>query len=419
MNRKNIPCNKSGIKIHETQNQSQPQHRPQYPPTHQPFSIQPMHPNPSLLPVHLRHPSLQTVKPIQFPQEKQYNKYYEQKYQEENRHIVSHPKIKPPFPQQTHQPSHQQQTQPSPLDNLNLNLDDYNLEDLYNLFKITDHHLTDETMKETRKRVLKLHPDKAPTLNPNIYEFFNKAYKRLEQIYSFQNKSEAAKKKQSTSYDESGFDDKEKNVILSQYFSKNGGFSNATFNEWFDKNKVEDESQNGYGDWLKSDDGIVKTDEKVTKGNMDSVFEKQKKALKAVVVYKGVSDDVYLSSGVGGSLLNVAEDNQNYTPSDIFSGGALAFTDLRQSYVESVIPVTEEDFEMMPKFKNVGDYKNHRESQQFEMQSKAEAEARLRELERKKGQEAASTAYYYARQAEKIEEKQNAFWSGLKQLTNF
>ena len=385
MNKKNIPCNKSGIKIHETKNQ-----------------LQPTHPNPSLLPVYSRHPSLQTVNPTQYPQEKQYNKYYEQKYQEEKRQIVS----QPPPPQ-------------SPLDSLNLNLDDYSLEDLYNLFKITDRHLTDETMKETRKRVLKLHPDKAPTLNPNIYEFFNKAYKRLEQIYSFQNKSEAAKKKQSTSYDESGFDDKEKNVILSQYFSKNGGFSNATFNEWFDKNKVEDESQNGYGDWLKSDDGIVKTDEKVTKGNMDSVFEKQKKALKAIVVYKGVSDDVYLGSGVGGSLLNVAEDNQNYTPSDVFTNGGLVYTDLRQSYVESVIPVTEEDYETIPKYKNVGDYKNHRESQQFEMQSKAEAEARLRELERKKGQESASTAYYYAKQAEKIQEKQNEFWSGLKQLTNF
>jgi hypothetical protein len=41
----------------------------------------------------------------------------------------------------------------------------------------------------------------------------------------------------------------------------------------------------------------------------------------------------------------------------LFDDG-LGFTDLRQAYEESVIPVTEEDYNNMPKYKNMNEYKN-------------------------------------------------------------
>jgi hypothetical protein len=321
-----------------------------------------------------------------------------------------------------------QNTNPSSyLDSLDLNLDNYELNDIFHLFGITENHLTDEIMKDTRKIVLKIHPDKSK-LDPKFYLFFEKAYKRLIDVYTFQNKSEAIKKKQSTVYDGDFNNDnndiasREKNALLDHYFQKNGGFSNQTFNEWFDKNKIEDENTNGYGDWLKTDEGVYHPDdqtEKINKGNLNAVFEKQKKAMKSVVVYKGVADDIYLGSGIGGTLLNITEDNQNYTPTDVFSKGGLIYTDIKQAHVETVIPVTEEDYESMPKFKNVNEYQNYRSSQKYKVETKAEAEQRLRELERKKDGESASLAYYYAKQSEKVKEKDSQFWGQLKKITNY
>ena len=53
------------------------------------------------------------------------------------------------------------------------------------------------------------------------------------------------------------------------------------------KNKLEeDENENGYGDWLKSDEGIYSINENVTKTNMNEIFEKQKKRSKKEIWVK-------------------------------------------------------------------------------------------------------------------------------------
>ena len=38
---------------------------------------------------------------------------------------------------------------------------------------------------------------------------------------------------------------------------------------------------------------------------------------------------------------------------------------------------------------------------------------------KQKDEESAALAFYYAQQAEKSKEKQDSFWSGLKQVTNW
>jgi hypothetical protein len=87
----------------------------------------------------------------------------------------------------------------TPLSNLDLDLNNYSMNDLLNLFNLQSTVLNDEMMKSAKKITLKMHPDKS-RLDPKFYIFFTDAYNRLEYIYDFQNKS-AKKTNSNTNYE--------------------------------------------------------------------------------------------------------------------------------------------------------------------------------------------------------------------------
>ena len=67
-----------------------------------------------------------------------------------------------------------------------LNLDNYNLKDLLNLFKIKI-NFDEDDLKRAKIVALKTHPDKSG-LDNEIFDFFFKAYKMIEKIYYFKKK---------------------------------------------------------------------------------------------------------------------------------------------------------------------------------------------------------------------------------------
>ena len=296
------------------------------------------------------------------------------------------------------------------LNELDLDIDHYSLEDLFNLFNIniTNSALDEKTLKQAKQIVLRMHPDKSH-LDPKYFLFFSKAYQQIYGIYEFQNKST-----QKTYKNEEFFDDGNRKV-LDQVFATNQNLKKADnfnlwFNEKFEKNKLEnDEDKNGYGDWLKSDEGTYVFNGTVSKNNMNEIFETRKKEVQSLTVYKGVRD--ITANTLGASSLN------GYTENYTGGQGSLGFTDLRQAYVESVIPVTQEDYDRMPKFKNIGEYKTHRESNNVTPLSKEESEQLLYQQERQMNLESTALAYKHAKQAEKIKQQQQSFWGELKQLT--
>mgnify|MGYP003330997743 CR=1 FL=1 len=104
------------------------------------------------------------------------------------------------------------------------------------------------------------------------------------------------------------------------------------------------------------------------------------------------------------------EYNSNFTSGSLFTGGGgMGYTDLRQAYVESVIPVTEEDYNKREKFRNVEEYKRHRDTVNTTPLSKEEAMRQLFNENKQKDEESAALAFYYAQQAEKSKEKQGNF----------
>jgi hypothetical protein len=98
----------------------------------------------------------------------------------------------------------------------------------------------------------------------------------------------------------------------------------------------------------------------VSKSNMAAEMEKRKKHVQSLTTYNGVSENMAASFG-GSSLMSY---DSNFTAGSIFSNEGITYTDLRQAYAESVIPVSEDDYNKVQKFRSIDEYKRHRESTQ-------------------------------------------------------
>ena len=294
-------------------------------------------------------------------------------------------------------------------DTIDLNIDSYSREDIYKLFGIQTENLNEQIMKEAKKIVLKTHPDKS-RLDSKYFLFFSKAYRRLYGIYEFQNKS--TKKVGDTNE----YFSTDNTTVLDNMFEKKKSLKytthfNTWFNEQFEKNKLEDSAESGYGNWLKSNDDIIDVSN-VSKANMASEIDKIKKQVQSITVYNGVNDQC--SSSFGGSAL--MDYNNNFTSGSLFSNDGMGYTDLKQAYVESVIPITEDDYNKMPKFKTIEEYKQHRNNSDTKPIEKEEALKQLYHQNKQKDEESAALAFHYAKQSEKVKKNSDVFWSGLKQL---
>jgi hypothetical protein len=306
----------------------------------------------------------------------------------------------------------------SKYENLDLNLSAYSREEIYQLFGFkSSAFLTEENMKEAKKIVLKTHPDKS-RLNEKYFLFFQKAYQTIKEIYEFQNKLNAKKTANTTEYYE-----KQNTHTLDKMFNSKKELKedpdkfNHWFNEQFDKHRVDDPVEHGYGDWLKSDSDIDFIPKGINKDTMEREMEKKKHKLQELMPYKGIGDSNVSSSAGGSSLM---EYNSNFSSGSLFSGGAMDYTDLRQAYVESVIPVTQADFNKVRQFNSIDEYKRFRENStnNDKVLTADESMRQLYNQDKQKNEESAALAFYYAQQSEKVKQNNTDFWSGLNRLTN-
>jgi hypothetical protein len=298
------------------------------------------------------------------------------------------------------------------VDNFDLSIDNYSMKDIFHLFNIQSEILNEEVMKEAKKFVLKTHPDKS-RLDPKYFLFYSSAYKKLYGVYEFQNKS-SKKTIQQEDYANDG-----NNKILDNMFNKNEALKDPkNFNEWFNDKfnqyKVEEENDamKGYGNWLKSNEGIIDTSN-VSKADMANEFERQKRHIQSMTVYNGVNDA--FSSTFGTSIIS---KQNNFTSNGLFNDG-LGYTDLKQAYEESVIPVTEDDFKNIPKYRNVNDYKNARDNVNVAPTSKEEAMKRLVDQQKREEEESIALAFQLAKQNEEAQRKNKSFWGELKQISGW
>jgi hypothetical protein len=140
---------------------------------------------------------------------------------------------------------------------------------------------------------------------------------------------------------------------------------------------------------------------------MNDAFEKQKKQIQSLTTYQGVNE---LFSSFSGSLLG--DQSDNFTGSE----GGLSYMDLRQAHVESVIPITQDDYDRMPKYKSLSEYKARRDTADTSPLSKQEAERMLLQQGQNLEKQSAALAYKYAQQSEKSRQNSQSFFKDLRQI---
>ena len=296
------------------------------------------------------------------------------------------------------------------IEDLDLDIDNYNLDDILNLFKINS-DFDENDLKQAKKMVLQVHPDKS-RLPAKYFIFYSKAYKVLYNIHEFRNKS-SNKKEENYSI----LSNEDKNKALQNFFDKNKSLKNpqgfnAWFNEQFEKNKIALESEEtGYGDWLRSEED-VEPEKKISQAEMAIEFDKKKKQVRSLVVHKDISD-VY-ANNLGGS--NLSSNAPEEFSSDLFSN--LSYQDLKQAHTESVIPVTEEDYYKVKKFNNVNEYVNYRSTQDTKPLSEMQAMEYLKNKSRIDDQEASKRAYELAKQVEQSKQNSKSFWGNILKIAD-
>ena len=134
---------------------------------------------------------------------------------------------------------------------IDLNEENYNYNDLLNLFGLS-HQFNEADLKQAKKKVLKLHPDKC-SLPIEYYLFFRKMYYKIEEIYKY-------------TYHSTNKNDYTKSIDINTHFKdylehhnidpkKNFQTFSKEFNKMFEQVFIK-ENNDGYGQWLQSDEDI-------------------------------------------------------------------------------------------------------------------------------------------------------------------
>jgi len=196
-------------------------------------------------------------------------------------------------------------------------IEECSIDDLFGLFELEE--LTEEELKLAKKKVLMLHPDKNRHRDTsNYYDYFKNAYEKLVSVFQYINLHQKKEKTDSAYQEEEllqrGF---------YEYCQKKGLKDKAfyqKFNEVFEQVYLPE--QDGYGDWLKSEEGIY--DKSDLEGS-------RRKATSLIVVDK--------------ELKTLQEVDHR---------------DIKDAYIQSILPIhAEKVYQETRKFSTVEEYQRH------------------------------------------------------------
>jgi hypothetical protein len=295
------------------------------------------------------------------------------------------------------------------MEDLDLQIENYNLKDLLNLFYLK-HNFDKKDLKKAKEMALKTHPDKSK-LDKKFFLFFLKAYRRIENIYNFRIRQEQDMYNTEYTVDVGNVTSEGDRMLLNKLNGKSVRDFNKWFNEMFEKTKISDvENETGYGDWFKEKEENVDTIKSLNEFGI--YFNNKKTQQKALVKHRGIDG---LNGNSGGYNLNRENTVEQYS-SHIFS--KLQYEDLKKAHTETVVPVTEEDFINKEKYKNIDELNRVRENQDVSAMSLKESNKILENRKIKDDELAAITAFNLLKQQEEVDKSNKEWWMHLKQLNN-
>ena len=290
------------------------------------------------------------------------------------------------------------------MENLDLDIENYELEDILNLFKIPyDFDIND--LKKAKSLVKETHPDKSK-LKPEIFIFFLKAYKVIYYLYEFKNRNERKETNYSTLKLENESTD---NKLIIEKMKNRGDF-NKLFNKLFEKNKLKNEfNEGGYGDWFKSNEDMCNEKVSSTRDMNNYIINKKEKS-RALVKHERVKET---DNNIGCDLTN---DRPEDYSSNIFS--SLNYEDLKKAHRESLIPVTHQDFLEKEKFSSLNHLQQSRNNQETTPLSLSQSKDFLNKRNKTVEEINTTRAFKLAKQAEEAKKLHKSFFQQYNQLTN-
>lgn len=286
------------------------------------------------------------------------------------------------------------------MENLDLDLDNYSLEDILSLFNL-ESDFNEEGLKGAKKMVLMTHPDKSK-LEQKFFLFFTKAYKYLYFIFQFRHRSDKT-------FREDLDNDEAHAEIIAKIRSKDD--FNKVFNQLFEEHKMHDAfSEKGYDQWYKGEgEGEDNKHKNVhNQADMRQAFYEEKKRKMQLIEYKGIEDME------DSSHFNLSQDAPENYGSSLFSN--LQYEDLKKAHTENIIPVSEEDYDPAEHFRTVTQLQNYREKQDMSPLNTTQTNRYLENKEKLEARENTRRAFLLAKQMEEGEKKNEQILSKFKYL---
>jgi len=229
-----------------------------------------------------------------------------------------------------------------------LDIDKYTLDEILNLLSLPPvEKLSSKHLKDARKKVLMTHPDKS-RLDGSIFRFYVEAYEAVERVVAFMDRSnttECAYIAKHSNIDrevESSIGRKE--LIEAGYITNEGQIGknwdkfNEKFHKWFDKNGELSTDDDGYAEFMKTDDDAMP--DNLSKEEAFAFMEKRRNKLMAVCKYEDIQG---------------LDSYARYSQLGLSSG-----EDLKQAYTETVIPVNEADYHNKKKYGSIDELQRAR-----------------------------------------------------------
>jgi hypothetical protein len=276
-----------------------------------------------------------------------------------------------------------------------LNIDNYSLQDILNLFTI-EHCLSLENLAFAKKQVLSTHPDKSRLPN-KIFIFYREALEVLVYVYKFNNKSNDLR---DLNYDNDVEEDEDLDLLkFASISKKNSSRFNTEFNKLFSQAYIQsDEDKFGYGQLFKGDYECGTTDYKSKKAIL----------INSIQIYNEPLENSNKSYN------NITGDKPEDYSSDLYS--KLKFEDLKKSQDESVIPMDESYINKMKIFNNLDEISKFRSSQNLKPESEKKSLNILEQHQKKNDSISMQRAYKMAKQSSVIKQQQTETMRQLKLL---
>jgi len=273
------------------------------------------------------------------------------------------------------------------MEDLDLNIENYNLDDILDLFHLKM-DFTYSELKGSIKILYKVHPDKS-NLDTKYFIFFKEAYSVLLGLY---------KHRESTN----------KTMFREEFYSKeqaiklNKFASNDKFNENFNKLFEETFSKetHGYDDWLKAPiDDFSKMDKTYFSDNHNSI-----------VVHRNANvDDI--NNNIGDNYID-SEFLEDYSSTTF---NKLRYDDVKKAYSETYIPVNEND-ERCDMFNSVDELQRFRQNDTIDKLTRDESEQKLLESKYSENKQINYKIYNLIKEDKKKKHMNQKWWNNFNKL---